>query len=112
MNLKLEIMKASIIYLIFHSFLFQSYFSDRVTDIKDSSFLVVNNYKIREDSKLLKSKQEFVNDSIITVLENNTYRDIPIYKINEFKVSKFLTLKNLGLEWEDNLVVVGFNLQW
>lgn len=105
-------MTASIIYLIFHSFLFQSYFSDRVTFINDASFVEVKNYKICQDSKLVKSKQEIVNDSIIAVLENKTYKDVPISKINEFKVSKFLTLKNLGLEWGDNIVVVGFNLQW
>lgn len=105
-------MKASIFYLIFNSFLFQSYFSNRITDIKEASFVVVKNYKICQDSKLVKSKQEILNDSIITVLENNTYKEIPISKINEFKISKFLTLKNLGLEWGDNTVVVGFNLQW
>lgn len=105
-------MKATIFYLFFNSFLFQSYFSNRVTDIKDASFVVVKNYKIRQDSKFVKSKQEILNDSIITVLENNTYSDIPISKINEFKISKFLTLKNLGFEWGDNAVIVGFNLQW
>ena len=105
-------MTASIIYLIFHSFLFQSYFSNQAIDFKDVSFVIVKNYKIIQGPKLVKSKQEIVNDSIISVLENNTYKDVPISKINEFKVSKFLTLKNLGLEWGDNIVVVGFNLQW
>lgn len=105
-------MKASIFYLIFHSFLFQNYSPDRIIDIKDASFSVVENCKIPQDSKLVKPKQEILNSSIITVLENNTYKDIPITKINEFKVSKFLTLKNLGFEWGDNIVAVGFNLQW
>ncbi len=105
-------MKASIFYLIFNSFLFQSYFSDRVYDIKEVSFEVVKNYKIIQDPKLVKSKQEIVKDSIKTVLENKSYKEIPISKINEFKVSKVLTLKNLGLEWGDNIVVLGFNLQW
>lgn len=105
-------MKASIIYLIFHSFLFQSYYTNREIGLKDTSFVVSENCNIRQDSILVKPKQEILNSSIITVLENNTYKEIPITKINEFKASKFLTLKNLGFEWGDNIVAVGFNLQW
>lgn len=105
-------MKASIFCLIVNSFLFQSYYSATAIDLRDTSFVVAENYKIRQDLKFVKSKPEIVNDSIITTLKNKTYKDIPISKINEFKVSKFLTLKNLGLEWGDNIVVVGFNLQW
>ena len=105
-------MKASIIYLIFHSFLFQSYYPDRITDLKDAPFILGENYIFCQDSRLVKSKQEILNSSIITVMESKTYKDIPITKINEFKVSKFLTLKNLGFEWEDNIMVIGFNLQW
>lgn len=105
-------MKASIVYLIFNSFLLQSYFSKGISELKISAPVIEKNHKIRQDSKFVKSKLEIVNDSIITVLGNKTYKDIPISKINEFKVSKVLTLKNVGLEWEDDIVLVSFNLQW
>ncbi len=105
-------MKTSIIYLIVISFLFQSCYTYRAIDLKDTSLVVGKNYKIRQDTKFVKAKLETVNDSVITVLESKTYKDIPISKINEFKVSKILTLKNLGFEWGDDLVLVGFNLQW
>lgn len=105
-------MKTSIIYLIFNSFLFQGCYANSTIDLKDSTAVVNKNYKIRQDSKFVKSKLEIANDSTITVLESKTYKDIPISKINEFKVSKILTLKNLGFEWGDDLVLVGFNLQW
>jgi hypothetical protein len=107
MNLKLEIMKTSIIYLIVISFLFQSCYTYRAIDLKDTSLVVGKNYKIRQDTKFVKSKLEIVNDSAITVLEGNTHKDIPITKIKEIKEAKFSTLKTVGLVLGVALVAVG-----
>jgi hypothetical protein len=105
-------MKSSIIYLIVISFLFHGGYANSKIDLKDSAPFVNSNHKIRSDLKFVKSKLEIVKDSTITVLESKNYKDIPITKINEFKVSKILTLTNLGLEWGVDLIVIGFNLQW
>lgn len=90
----------------------QNYFPKEIRELKNSEPVVEKNFKIHQDSKFVKLMLEIENDSILTVLRNKPYKDIPIYKINEFKVSKGLTLKNLGLEWGEDLVLVGFNLQW
>ncbi len=107
MNLKLEIMKTSILYLILISFLFQSCYTYRTIDLKDSSLVVGKNYKIRQDIKFVKSKLELVNDSTITVMEGNIHNDIPISKIKEIKESKFSALKTVGLVLGIGLVLVG-----
>jgi hypothetical protein len=107
MNLKLEIMKTSILYLIIISFLFQSCYTYRTIDLKDSSLVVGKNYKIRQDIKFVKSKLELVNDSTITVMEGNIHNDIPISKIKEIKESKFSALKTVGLVLGIGLVLVG-----
>lgn len=107
MNLKLEIMKTSILYLILISFLFQSCYTYRTIDLKDSSLVVGKNYKIRQDTKFVKSKLELVSDSTIKVKEGNIHNDIPISKIKEIKESKFSTLKTVGLVLGIGLVVVG-----
>ncbi|MCI4443774.1 MAG: hypothetical protein JHC39_09785 [Lentimicrobium sp.] len=100
-------MKTSIIYLIVISFLFQSCYTYRAIDLKDTSLVVGKNYKIRQDTKFVKSKLEIVNDSAITVLEGNTHKDIPITKIKEIKEAKFSTLKTVGLVLGVALVAVG-----
>jgi len=90
-------MKTSVIYLIIISFLFQSCYTYRVIDLKDRPLVVGKNYKIRQDTKFVKSKLEIVNDSTIKVMEGNTQKDISISKIKEIKESKFSTLKTVGL---------------
>ena len=90
-------MKTSIIYLLAISFLFQSCYTYRAIDLKDTSLVIGKNYKIRQDTKFVKSKLELVNDSTIMVMEGNIQKDIPISKIKEIKESKFSTLKTVGL---------------
>jgi hypothetical protein len=107
MNLNLEIMKTSIIYLIVISFLFQSCYTYRTIDLKDTSLVVGKNYKIRQDTKFVKSKLNSVNDSTITVLEDYTYKSISISKIKEIQEGKISTLKTVGLILGVGLVVVG-----
>ena len=100
-------MKIAIIYLIIISFLFQSCYTYKTIDLKESSLVVGKNYKIRQDTKFVKSKLELVNDSTITVKEGKFRKDIPISKIKEIKVSKFSTLKTVGLVLGIGLVIVG-----
>lgn len=107
MNLKLEIMKTSIIYLIVISFLFQSCYTYRAIDLKDTPLVVGKNYKIRQDTKFVKSKLELVNDSIIMVAEGNVVRDIPISEIKEIREAKFSTLKTVGLVLGVGLIAAG-----
>lgn len=107
MKLKLEIMKTSIIYLIVISFLFQSCYTYRTIDLKDTSLVVGKHYKIRQDTKFVKSKLNAVNDSTITVLEDYTYKSISIAKIKEIQEGKISTLKTVGLILGVGLVVVG-----
>ncbi|MBC7845081.1 MAG: hypothetical protein H7Y10_01150 [Flavobacterium sp.] len=90
-------MKTSIIYLIVISFLFQSCYTYRTIDLKDTSLVVGKNYKMRQDTKFVKSKLELVNDSIITVKEGKISKNIPISQIKEIKESKFSALKTVGL---------------
>lgn len=99
-------MKTSIIYLIVISFLFQSCYTYRAIDLKDTALVVGKNYKIRQDTKFVKSKLEMVNDSTITVKKGNIHNDIPISKIKEIKESKFSTLKTVGLVLGVGLVSV------
>ncbi|MDR6845926.1 hypothetical protein [Flavobacterium granuli] len=100
-------MKIAIIYLIIISFLFQSCYSYKTIDLKDSSLVVGKNYKIRQDTKFVKSKLELVNDSTITVKEGKIRKDVSISKIKEIKESKFSTLKTVGLVLGIGLVIVG-----
>ena len=100
-------MKTSILYLILISFLFQSCYTYRTIDLKDSSLVVGKNYKIRQDTKFVKSKLELVNDSTLTVKEGNLHNEISISKIKEIKESKFSTLKTVGLVLGIGLVVLG-----
>ncbi len=100
-------MKTSILYLILISFLFQSCYTYRTIDSKDSSLVVGKNYKIRQDAKLVKSKLELVNDSTITVKVGDIHYDIPISKIKEIEESKFSALKTVGLVLGIGLVVIG-----
>lgn len=90
-------MKTSIIYLIVISLLLQSCYSYRAIDLKDTSLVVGKNYKIRQNTKFVKSKMETVSDSTITVLDGKIQKDIPISQIKEIKESKFSTLKTVGL---------------
>lgn len=90
-------MKTSIIYLLAISFLFQSCYTYRTIDLKDTAVIVGKNYKIRQDTKFVKSKIEAVNDSTITVAEGNAVKDILMSEIKEMKESKFSTLKTVGL---------------
>lgn len=100
-------MKTSILYLIAISFLFHSCYTYRAIDLKDTPLVVGKNYKIRQDTKFVKSKLELVNDSTITVKEGNIHNNITISKIKEIKESKFSTLKTVGLVLGVGLVVVG-----
>lgn len=106
MNLKLEIMKTSIIYLIVISFLFQSCFTYRAIDLKETPLVVGKNYKIRQDTKFEISNLQVVNDSVIIVMEDTHYKNIPISKIKEIKEGKFSALKTVGLVLGIGLVVI------
>lgn len=97
MYLKLKIMKTSIIYLIIISLLLQSCYSYKAINLNETSLAVGKNYKIRQDTKFVKSKLETVSDSTITVLEGKIQKDIPISQIKEIKESEFSTLKTVGL---------------
>ena len=90
-------MKTSILYLIVISFLFQGCYTYRTIDLKDTSLVIGKNYKIRQDTKFVKSKLELFTDSTITVKTGNIHEDIPISKIKEIKKSEFSTLKTVGL---------------
>lgn len=105
-------MKTSIIYLIFNSILFQSHYANRTIDLNDTKLVVCENHKTLLDSKLVKSKLEIVNENTISALKSNSYKDITIPKINEIKVTKNLTFKNIGFEMGSDLVVVGLNIEW
>lgn len=100
-------MKTSIIYLLAISFLFQSCYTYRAIDLKDTPLIVGKNYKIRQDTKFVKSKLESVNDSTITVAKGDVVKDISISDIKEIKESKFSTLKTVGLVLGSGLVVLG-----
>ncbi|SHG50719.1 hypothetical protein SAMN05443549_104268 [Flavobacterium fluvii] len=100
-------MKTSVIYLIVISFLFQSCYTYRTIDLKDSSLVVGKNYKIRQDAKFAKSKMVLVNDSTITVEEGSIQKEIPISEISEIKEGEFSTLKTVGLVLGIGLVVLG-----
>src|SRR6478735_9487696 len=89
-------MKTTLVYLIIISVLFQSCYSYKTIDIKESSLVVGKKYKIRQDTKFVKVKLELVNDSTITVKGGNIREDIPISKIKEIKEAKFSTLKTIG----------------
>lgn len=100
-------MKTSIIYLLAISFLFQSCYTYRTIDLKDTPIVVGKNYKIRQDAKFVKSKIEAVNDSTMTFAKGNVVKDILISEIKEIKESKFSTLKTVGLVLGTGLVVLG-----
>jgi hypothetical protein len=97
MYLILEIMKTSVIYLIVISLLLQSCYTYKAIDLKDTSLVIGKNYKIRQNTKFVKSKLETVSDSTITVFEGKIQKDIPISQIKEIKESEFSTLKTVGL---------------
>lgn len=107
MNIKLEIMKTSIIYLIIISILFQNCYTYSTIDLKDTLLVVGKNYKIRQDAKFVKSKLEHVNDSSITVKNGNSHSDISISKIKEIKQFEFSALKTVGLVLGIGLVAAG-----
>lgn len=107
MNIKLEIMKTSIIYLIIISILFQNCYTYSTIDLKDTMLVVGKNYKIRQDTKFVKSKLEHVNDSSITVKNGNSHSDISISKIKEIKQFEFSALKTVGLVLGIGLVAAG-----
>lgn len=100
-------MKTSIIYLLAISFLFQSCYTYRTIDLKDTPIVVGKNYKIRQDAKFVKSKIEAINDSTITIAKGNVVKDILISEIKEIKEPKFSTLKTVGLVLGSGLVVLG-----
>ncbi|MDO9038898.1 MAG: hypothetical protein Q7U59_11190 [Lutibacter sp.] len=100
-------MKTSIIYLIVISLLLQSCYTHKAIDLSDTELVVGKNYKIRQDTKFVKSKLVTVNDSTITVLVGNTQKNIQIYKIKEIELSKFSTLKTVGLVLGIGIVAVG-----
>ncbi len=107
MNLLLKIMKTLIIYLIVISLLLQSCYTYKAIDLNDTELVVGKNYKIRQDTKFVKSKLVIVNDSTITVLVGNTRKNIQIYKIKEIELSEFSTLKTVGLVLGIAVVAVG-----
>jgi len=90
-------MKTSVIYLIVISLLLQSCYTYKAIDLKDTSLVIGKNYKIRQNTKFVKSKLETVSDSTITVFEGKIQKDIPISQIKEIKESEFSTLKTVGL---------------
>lgn len=99
-------MKTSIIYLIVISLLLQSCYTYKAIDLSDTALIVGKNYKIRQDTKFVKSKLVTVNDSTITVLVGNTQKNIQIYKIKEIELSDFSTLKTVGLVLGIGIVAV------
>lgn len=85
----------------------QSCYTYKAIDLNDTELVVGKNYKIRQDTKFVKSKLVTVNDSTITVLTGNTRKNIQIYKIKEIELSEFSTLKTMGLVLGIAIVAVG-----
>lgn len=90
-------MKTSVIYLIAISFLFQSCYTYRAIDLKDTPLFTDRNYKIKLTDKSEKVKLLSVNDTTLIVLKDNTEKTIQVSKIKEIKEGKFSTLKTTGL---------------
>ncbi len=99
-------MKTSVIYLIVISLLLQSCYTYKAIDLNETPLVVGKNYKIRQDTKFVKSKLQTVSDSTITVLEGEIQKNIPISQIKEIKESEFSVLKTLGLALGIGLVGV------
>ena len=97
MNLKLEIMKTSIIYLIVISFLFQSCYTYRTIDLSKTPLKLGETYKIRQEDKFIKGKLRTIYDSTITVVVNKNEKIILLSDVNEIKERKISALKTIGL---------------
>lgn len=98
-------MKTSIIYLIAISFLFQSCYTYKAINLKDTPLFTGRYYKIKTDHTE-KVKLQYVNDSTIIVSDNNTQKTIEISKIKEIEEGKFSTLKTIGLITSIGLVTL------
>ena len=99
-------MKNSIIYFIIISFLFQSCYTYKAIDLKETQLVVGENYKIRQDTKFTKAELKSANDSITTFVIKNHPVNIPTSQLKEIKVQKFSTLKTIGLILSLGLVAV------
>ncbi|MFV8326361.1 hypothetical protein [Flavobacterium sp. ZS1P14] len=90
-------MKNSIIYFVIISFLFQSCYTYKAIDLKETPLIVGKNYKIRQDTKFIKAALKTANDNTVTFMINNHEVTVPIFKIKEIQAKKFSTLKTIGL---------------
>lgn len=99
-------MKTTILSLITISFLFQSCYTYRAIDLKDTTLFINRNYKIKQADQSEKVKLLLVNDSSLIVLKNNTQKTIQVSKIKEIKEEKFSTLKTIGLVASLSLVTI------
>jgi len=99
-------MKNSIIFFVIISFLFQSCYTYKAIDLKETQLIVGKNYKIRQDKKFTKAELKAVSDSTITFVIKNHEINVPATQIKEIKVQKFSTLKTVGLILSAGLVAV------
>ncbi|TRW97144.1 hypothetical protein [Flavobacterium gawalongense] len=99
-------MKNSIVYFVIISFLFQSCYTYKAIDLKETPLIVGKNYKIRQDMKFTKAQLMTANDSTVTFMINNHEVNVPISKIKEIQAKEFSTLKTVGLILSIGLVAV------
>jgi hypothetical protein len=99
-------MKNSIIYFVIISFLFQSCYTYKAIDLKETPLIVGKTYKIRQDMKFTKAALKTVNDSTVTFMIKNHEVNVPISKIKEIQAKQFSTLKTIALVLSVGLVTV------
>lgn len=97
MDCEFKNMKNLIICVLVFSFFFQSCHTYKEIDIKSTKLVVGKKYQIKQDTKFVKVKLEKVSDSTLTVLEQNTPKQIAVSEIKEIKVKKFSTSKTVWL---------------
>jgi hypothetical protein len=90
-------MKNSIIFFIIISLLFQSCYTYKAIDWKETPLIIGKNYKIRQDTKFTRAKLKTANDSTVTFMINNHEVNVPIAKIKEIQAKKFSPLKTAGV---------------
>jgi hypothetical protein len=99
-------MKNSIICFVIISFLFQSCYTYKAIDLKETQLIVGKNYQIRQNTKFTKAELKAANDSTITFVIKNHEVNVPTAKIKEIKVQKFSTLKTIGFILSVGVVAV------
>ena len=89
-------MKTTIIYLVIFSLLFQSCYSYKTIDLKNSNLKVGKTYKIKLEDKFAVAKLKAVNENSITVVKSGVDRYINISDIKEIKEGKVSIEKTIG----------------